>query len=97
MEKESATVSDLKAEADQELIAAQPALDQANEALDKLDNKSISEIKSFTSPPEGIMKVLSAVMHIKGKEANWPTAKKEMASPDFLKELKNPNVKDSIS
>lgn len=41
--------------------------------------------------------MLSAVMHIKGKEPNWATAKKEMASPDFLKELKNPGLKDSIS
>ena len=36
-------------------------------------------------------------MIIRGKEASWAQAKKEMASPDFLKELKNPSLKDSIS
>lgn len=35
-------------------------------------------------------------MIIKGKDPSWASAKKEMASPDFLKELKNPLLKDRI-
>jgi dynein heavy chain len=53
--------------------------------LEGLDKKHISEIKSFTSPPELVATVMAAVMIIIGKDTGWATVKKEMAAPDFLK------------
>lgn len=54
-----------------------PALEKANQEIEKLqENKgALAEIKSFPSPPPGVDAVLYSVMHIIGKEANWPNVK----------------------
>jgi dynein heavy chain len=75
----------LAADAEAELKKAEPALLAANEALEGLDKKHISEIKSFTSPPDAVATVMAAVMVVLGKDTSWPTVKKELAAPDFVK------------
>lgn len=75
----------LAAEAEAELKKAEPALLAANEALEGLDKKHISEIKSFTSPPDAVATVMAAVMVVLGKDTGWATVKKELAAPDFVK------------
>lgn len=52
----------LAKEADEELAKALPALDAANDALNKLEKKEIAEIKAYTSPPPIVGKVMEAVM-----------------------------------
>jgi dynein heavy chain len=54
-----------------------------------LDNKSIAEIKAYTTPPAAVMVVMSAVMTVFGRDASWPSAKKMMSEPGFLKVITN--------
>jgi dynein heavy chain len=68
----------LAAEAEADLKVYEPELLAAQAAIESLDNKSISEVKSYTTPPPAVMQVMSAVMIVLGKEPTWQTAKKSM-------------------
>jgi dynein heavy chain len=77
----------LAADAEAELKKAEPALISAQEALEGLDKKHISEIKSFPTPPEAVGVVMNAVMVVMNKEASWPSVKKELADSNFVKKI----------
>jgi len=86
----------IKSECEAILGEAMPALNKALAALDTLDKKDIVEMKMYTTPPEDLVLVLSAVMLLLGKAENWDTAKKEMNNPAaFISSLQTYN-KDSI-
>jgi len=74
-------------EADRELKKAEPALLEAQKALEGLDKKYIAEIKSFSSPPPAVETVMSAVMTVLQKEQNWASVKKELADSNFVKKV----------
>jgi len=77
----------LAADAEAELKKAEPALIAAQEALEGLDKKHISEIKSFPTPPDAVATVMSAVMVVLGKDTTWATVKKELADSNFVKKI----------
>ena len=83
-------------DAENELKKAEPALIAAEESLEKLDKKYIAEIKSFPSPPQQVAMVMEAVMVILQKNTDWPSVKKELADPQFVKKIKEYD-KDKIS
>jgi dynein heavy chain len=62
IEKEKEETLALAAEADAELKKAEPALLNAQTAIETLDKKYIAEIKSFTNPPKDVATVMDAVM-----------------------------------
>ncbi|KAM9371463.1 dynein axonemal heavy chain 17 [Phaethornis superciliosus] len=79
-----------------DLAKAEPALVAAQEALDTLNKKNLTELKSFGSPPETVVNVTAAVMVLtapKGiipKDRSWKAAKVMMGKVDsFLDALKN--------
>ena len=65
-----------------------PALKKAEEALEKLDRNSVTEVKSYPKPPAAVERVMSAVMILLNKDTSWASAKKELADPNFLQRLK---------
>mmetsp|Transcript_22422 Transcript_22422/g.30704 ORF Transcript_22422/g.30704 Transcript_22422/m.30704 type:complete len:1916 (+) Transcript_22422:3-5750(+) len=72
-----------------DLAIAKPAMDAANDAVNCLDKASLTELKSFTKPPNGVDKVTTALLiMIKGekKDFSWENAKKMMAKVDSFKE-----------
>jgi dynein heavy chain len=77
----------LAQQAESELKRALPALEAANEAIDMLDKKSVSEVRAYTSPPKEIQTVMSAVMICLGKATDWPSVKKEMTDPKFMEKI----------
>lgn len=85
--KEEEETRQLAADAEAELKKAEPALLAAKEALEGLDKKHISEIKSFPTPPEQVATVMSAVMIVLGKDPSWPSVKKELADSAFVKKI----------
>jgi dynein heavy chain len=87
IEKERTHTLQLAADADAELKKAEPALISAQEALEGLDKKHISEIKSFSTPPDPVLNVMAAVMTVLGKETSWPSVKKELADSNFVKKI----------
>jgi dynein heavy chain len=89
IEKEAGEAEALAAEAEADLKVYEPELKAAEDAIAQLDSKSISEVKSYTTPPEPVMTVMSAVMIVLGKEPTWPTAKKMMTDSGFINTIKD--------
>jgi dynein heavy chain len=87
IEKEKEETLVLAADAEAELKKAEPALIAAQEALEGLDKKHISEIKSFPTPPDAVATVMAAVMTVLGKDPGWPSVKKELADSNFVKKI----------
>jgi dynein heavy chain len=56
----------MKDEAEKDLAEALPALDKALKALNTLNKNDISEIKTFSSPPAGVLLVMEAICVVYG-------------------------------
>ena len=50
------------------------------QALEALNKKDITEIKSYGKPPPLVEKVLEAVMILRGNEPTWAEAKRQLGS-----------------
>ncbi|CDI82515.1 hypothetical protein EPH_0040020 [Eimeria praecox] len=92
-EMETKILSD---EARRDLAKAMPALEAAIDALEKLDKKSVAEVKAYTKPPDLVVKTMAAVMTVMEKSPSWSQAKIELNDPSFLTRVKNFD-KDSIT
>jgi dynein heavy chain len=71
-----------------ELNKAIPALAAAAEALKKLNKADITEIKSFSQPPDAVRMVLEGVCILLGEKSDWDGAKKVMNDMGFLDRLR---------
>jgi dynein heavy chain len=87
VEIERLNTEQLAALADAELARALPALEAANDAIDLLDKKAVSEVRAYTSPPKEIQTVMAAVMICLQKATDWPSIKKEMTDPKFMEKI----------
>lgn len=80
---------------EEELRKAKPELDRAAEALNTLNKNNLTELKSFGSPPDIVVKVCAAVLvlYSKGKipkDRSWKQSKLMMSKVDeFLNNLIN--------
>lgn len=82
-----------KQEAEEILNQALPALLEARDALSNLNKTDITEIRSFTTPPEPVQVVTECIAILLGyKEVNWKVAKQMMSDPKFLSSLKGLNI-----
>lgn len=50
----------------------------SSQALESLNKKDMTEIKSYTRPPPMVELVLQAVMTLQGKEPTWAEAKRQL-------------------
>uniref|UniRef100_A0A182T3H2 Uncharacterized protein n=1 Tax=Anopheles maculatus TaxID=74869 RepID=A0A182T3H2_9DIPT len=97
VEQQKKIITVEKAEAEEALAAALPALEVARLALSDLDKSDITEIRSFATPPEPVQVVCECVAIIKGyKEISWKTAKGMMSEGNFLRSLQELDC-DSIT
>ncbi|CAG5116362.1 unnamed protein product, partial [Candidula unifasciata] len=86
-----------KADAEEALLEAMPALEAARLALDDLDKTDITEVRSFAKPPPAVQTVCECIVVLKGlKEVSWKSAKGMMSDPSFLRQLKELDV-DNIT
>lgn len=58
-------------------------------ALDTLNKKDLTEIKSYVTPPAKVEKVLEAVMILLERPPNWAESKRKLGEQNFLEDLKN--------
>ncbi|NXH09440.1 DYH9 protein, partial [Bucco capensis] len=79
---------------EEDLAKAEPALAAAQDALNTLNKKNLTELRSFGSPPAAVSNVLAAVMVLMApggripKDRSWKAAKVAMARVDgFLDSL----------
>ncbi|XP_076804743.1 dynein axonemal heavy chain 2-like [Clavelina lepadiformis] len=75
--------------AQRDLDEAIPALEEATKALEALNKKDITEIKSYGRPPALVEMVLQAVMILRGSEPTWAEAKRQLGDQNFIKQLVN--------
>ncbi|KAF0719522.1 Aste57867_966 [Aphanomyces stellatus] len=93
---QAAEVSIVQADALKDLETAMPALNAAVSALDSLDKKDITEVRSFTKPPQAVQVVMEAVCIMMGEKPDWDNSKRLLAKSTFMQELKDYD-KDNIS
>ncbi|XP_033219684.1 dynein heavy chain 2, axonemal [Belonocnema kinseyi] len=79
-----------------DLATVEPAINDAIKALDALNKKDLSEIKSFTRPPPKVEMVMEAIMVLKTSEKSWAEAKRQLGDVNFLNSLRDFD-KDHIS
>ena len=87
----SEQISKDKAEAEEALDAALPALEAAKEALNNINSDDINLVKSYANPPQLVQTVVSQVVIIKrhagGKDTSWAACKSMLMQGGFLKSL----------
>ncbi|VVD00553.1 unnamed protein product [Leptidea sinapis] len=79
-----------------DLASAMPALEEAVKALDALNKKDITEVKSYAKPPQKVEMVLEAVLILLQKEPTWAEAKRQLGDQYFLDRLRDFD-KDNIA
>lgn len=75
--------------AQHDLDEALPALAEATKALESLNKKDMTEIKSYGRPPALVEKVMEAVMILRGGEPTWAEAKRQLGKDinDYYRRL----------
>ncbi|XP_068085242.1 dynein axonemal heavy chain 2 [Anabrus simplex] len=96
IEEEKIVCERLAAIAQADLDEAMPALEEAMRALDALNKRDLSEVKSYGRPPEKVEIVMEAVMILMQVEPTWAEAKRQLGDPNFLNILRDFD-KDNIS
>ena len=56
-----------------------------HQALESLNKKDMTEIKSYGRPPALVEKVMEAVMILRGGEPTWAEAKRQLGEKDIGK------------
>ena len=85
--KQAAETKAVADDAQKDLDRAMPALESAVKALASLTKADITEVKSFTNPPNAVRVVLEGVCVLLGEEPKWENAKKLLTKSDFLDSL----------
>lgn len=85
--EEASKVGVLREQAVIDLEKAMPALNDAIAALNSLNKKDLTEMKTYVTPPTKVEKVLEAVMILLSKPTNWAESKKQLGDPHFLENL----------
>ena len=90
-----ALLEEKKKELESDQNKLEPILTSAQQALDRLDKDSLSELKSFKMPPSEVQCVLSCVIILlapsgMARDRSWAAAQKYMQRVDvFLNDLRN--------
>lgn len=88
LEHEKVKMEDRKKEIESKLAGIQPKLDRAKELVGQIKPESLTEIKTFSTPPAAVAVVLSGVLTLMGNhDTSWNSMKR------FLSER---GVKDQI-
>ncbi|XP_075914114.1 dynein axonemal heavy chain 2-like [Petromyzon marinus] len=93
---EEAKCKALAQNAQRDLDEALPALEEAMKALESLNKRDMTEIKSYGRPPPLVETVMQAVMILRGGEPTWAEAKRQLSDQNFIKQLANFD-RDNIS
>ena len=99
VKKQQEETSLVQADAQKDLDRALPALEKAIKALNALEKKDVTEMRSYATPPEAVQKVMEAVCILLGVKPDWDTAKKVMQDSQFMNKLVNydkDNIKPKI-
>ena len=85
--REAAEANDIATAVQSELDKALPALQAAEEALNVLTKKDMSELKAYAKPPALVELTLGGVMTVLNRPATWEEAKKALGDASFMEKL----------
>eukprot|EP00798_Chlamydomonas_sp_ICE-L_P021926 gene21926-28972_t len=85
--KEAEEANAIATQVQSELDKALPALQAAEDALNVLTKKDMSELKAYAKPPALVELTLSAVMTVLRRPPNWEEAKKALGDASFMQKL----------
>lgn len=85
--KEADEANAIATQVQSELDKALPALQAAEEALNVLTKKDISEMKAYAKPPGLVELTLSGVMTAFKRPATWDEAKKQLGDASFMEKM----------
>ena len=88
-------IQKLQEEAEKDLNNALPIIDSALKALESLNPKDISEIRTFSSPPTLVVYTLEAIAILLDSKSDWDSIKR-MLNMGFIETLKS-FPRDSIN
>lgn len=72
---------------------AKPELEAAQEAVKNLDKAAVTEVKTFTKPPDAVVMVMQSVMVLIGEDIKWENVRKVLTDVNgFMKKLQEYNV-----
>ena len=98
----AADVGVIQADAEKELMAAEPIIKAAEAALASLDKGSLTELKAFGSPAEAVVMVVAATVVLTAgkpkvpKDLSWAAGKKMMANVGQFLDLLLTFDKDNV-
>lgn len=94
VEKSAAEAKVIKDDADSELAAALPILENAKKIVDSLDKNSVVEIKALNNPPAAVESVMGCVMTMLGeKDIKWESIRSQIRDPGaFIKRVQSFDV-----
>ena len=85
--KEAEEANAIAKECQEGLDKAMPALMAAEDALNVLTKKDLSELKAYTKPPALVELTLAGVMTVLRKPPTWDEAKKQLGDSQFMEKL----------
>ena len=85
--REAAEANDIATAVQSELDKALPALQAAEEALNVLTKKDMSELKAYAKPPALVELTLGGVMTVLNRPATWEESKKALGDASFMEKL----------
>eukprot|EP00898_Chlorokybus_atmophyticus_P005400 jgi/Chlat1/5861/Chrsp4S06373 len=87
IEREAAECNVIATDCQKDLDKALPALKAAEDALNVLTKKDLSEVKAYAKPPALVEMTLSAVMTVLRRPPTWDETKKALGDASFLEKL----------
>jgi dynein heavy chain len=85
--KQAAETKEVADDAQRDLDRALPALESAVKALKSLTKADITEVKSFSNPPNAVRIVMEAICVLMGEKESWDMSKKLLGKSDFMESL----------
>ena len=88
-EQRRSEVQVIKRDCEKDLNKVMPAYFAALNALEALDKRDLTEIKSFAHPPKLVEDVLAAVLVLHKRPTAWAEAKKFLGASNLIQNLKD--------
>lgn len=80
----------------EELRDIEPKLNQAKEAVSKINQQALGELKNYQQPPTKVKMTLEAVVLIlHGQKKDWAEIKKIMGKSDFIESILKFNIENT--
>lgn len=87
VDRENGKLQELTEDAKRDLESVLPVLEAATKALEALNKRDVSEIRSFTKPPKLVEMVMCSVCVLLGSGFDWEAAKRLTTDPHFIHRL----------